>query len=58
MIKMKGIIFIIRDYENKTKVKEMKVKKYYDCGFYYDLIFEDGLGSISKEKVIRIEKYG
>lgn len=50
MIKM-----IIKDFENEEEIKEMKVVKYYDCGHYYELEFEDGWGSIPKERVIRIE---
>lgn len=53
---MKKITFIIKNYENPETVQEMEVKKYYDCGRYYEVIFENGFGSILKERVIRIEK--
>lgn len=50
------IIFIIKNYEDETKREKMEVIKYYDCGQYYELIFKNGFGSISKERVIEIIK--
>lgn len=55
---MKKIIFVIKDYEDETIVKDMEVKKYYDLGRYYEVIFDDGYGCMPKERVIRIEEYG
>lgn len=52
---MKKIIFVIKNYEDEKKVEKMQVEKYYDMGKWYQLIFEDGFGSILKERVIRIE---
>lgn len=49
-------VFVIKNYEDETKKERMEVKKYYDCGAYYQLIFEDGSGSILKERVIKIIK--
>lgn len=53
---MKKTIFIIKNYDDEKIIEEMEVKKYYDCGFYYDLEFNNGFGSILKERVIRIEE--
>ena len=53
---MKQITFIIKNYEDETIIEKMKVEKYYDCGYYYELIFKDGRGSILKERVIRIKE--
>ena len=49
-------VFVIKNYEDETKIERMEVEKYYDCGRYYELIFKDGFGSILKERVIRIEE--
>lgn len=53
---MKKIVFIIKNYEDETKIERMEVKSYYDLGSWYELKFEDGFGSILKERVIRIEE--
>lgn len=53
---MKKIVFIIKNYEDETKIEKMKVNKYYDLGYIYELEFENGFGSISKNRVIRIEE--
>ena len=49
-------IFIIKSLEDENIVQEMEVVKYYDLGSYYELEFEDGYGSIPKERVVRIEE--
>lgn len=48
------IVFIIKNYENDSIIERMEVKSYYDCGKYYELEFENGFGSILKERVIEI----
>ena len=53
---MKKIIFVIKNYEDETKVERMQVEKYYDMGKWYELTFKDGFGSILKQRVIRIEE--
>lgn len=47
---------IIKDFENEEEIKEMEVLKYYDCGSYYEFIFNDGTGFMPRERVIRIEE--
>lgn len=53
---MEKIIFIIKNYEDETKIEKMQVKNYWDIGAYYKLEFEDGCGTIIKDRVIRIEE--
>ena len=52
---MKKIV-IIKSLEKEDELQEMEVINYRDCGFYYEFDFVDGVGSLPKERVIKIEE--
>ena len=53
---MEKYLFTIKNYENNKLIEEMMVLNYQDCGVTYWLEFDNGFGSISKERVLKIEK--
>lgn len=55
-MKKKVITFIVKDFEDTTKITSFQVKSYTEHSTYYELVFdENSWGSIPKERVIRIE---
>lgn len=52
----KGYLFIIKNHEDESQTECMKVLNYEDCGVYYWIKFKNGFGSISKDRVVSIEK--
>ncbi len=54
---MKKIIFIVKDFEDETKITRFQVESYVEQSTYYELVFnKNSWGSIPKARVIRIEE--
>lgn len=52
------IIFIVKDFEDESKITSFEVEGYEEHSEWYDLTFnKNSWGSIPKSRVIRIEKY-
>lgn len=55
---MKKIIFIVKDFEDESRIESFEVESYVEQSDYYELVFDkNSWGSIPKTRVIRIEEY-